>query len=157
MIPQKKAHAAVAVALAAIIAAPVCLASPPSSGKTTGKETKQEIIDAGRAIKNYSIRERDKAVEKAKAALDDMDSRIDRMETWSNEHWDRLDRSAREKTRETLKDLRMRRNQVAEWYGGLKYSSEKSWDRMKKGFSDSYDALREAWKKAEKEWDSDKK
>jgi peptidoglycan hydrolase CwlO-like protein len=146
------------IALAVLFAAaPVCFASPSSSGKTTMKEMKQEVVDAGRAIKDYSVQERDKAVEKVKSALEDMDARIDRLETRMDENWNRMDQSARRKAEEALKELRRCRNQVAEWYGGLKYSSSKSWDHMKKGFSDSYDALRGAWEKAEKEWESGKK
>ena len=121
------------------------------------KEVKQEVADAGHAIKDYSVQQRDQAVEKVKSALDDMDARIDRLETRMHENWQRMDQAAREKEREALKELRLRRNQVAEWYGGLKYGSSKAWDHMKKGFSDSYDALRMSWEKAEREWDSGKK
>ncbi|MGA7105142.1 MAG: hypothetical protein WBX49_07335 [Candidatus Deferrimicrobiaceae bacterium] len=155
MIRKTKNHAATAIALTVLFTAvPVCFASPSSSGKTTTKEMRQEVVDAGHAIKDYSVQERDKAVEKVKSALDDMDARIDRLETRMDENWHRMDQAVRQKGREALKELRRRRNQVAEWYGGLKYSSSKTWDHMKKGFSDSYDALRVAWEKAEKEWDS---
>jgi predicted phage tail protein len=158
LIPKTKTHAAAGIALAVLFAAaPACFASPSSSGKTTMKDVKQEVVDAGHAIKDYSVQERDKAVEKVKAALEDMDARIDRLETRMDENWHRMDQAARQKAREALKELRRRRNQVAEWYGGLKYSSSKSWDHMKKGFSESYDALRGAWEKTEKEWDSGKK
>jgi Skp family chaperone for outer membrane proteins len=158
LIRKTKTHAAAGIALAVLFAAaPVCFAAPPTSGETTTKEMTQEVVDAGRAIKDYSVQERDKAVEKVKSALDDMDARIDRLETKMQETWNQMDQSARRKAKEALKELRRRRNQAAEWYGGLKYSSSKSWDHMKKGFSDSYDALRGAWEKAEKEWDSDTK
>jgi hypothetical protein len=96
-------------------------------------------------------------MEKVKSALDDMDARIDWLETRADENWHRMDQAARQKERESLKELRRLRNQVAEWYGGMKYSSSKTWDHTKKGFSDSYDTLRAAWDKAEKEWDSGKK
>jgi TolA-binding protein len=158
LIRKTKNHAATGIALAVLFAAaPVCFAAPPSSGKTTKEEMKQEVVDAGHAIKDYSVQERDKAVEKVKTALDDMDARIDRLETKMQEKWNQMDQSARRKAEEALKELRRRRNQVAEWYGGLKYSSSKTWDHMKKGFSDSYDALRGTWEKTEKEWDSGKK
>jgi hypothetical protein len=154
LIRKKKNYEAMAVALAVLLASQICFASPSSSGKTTTTEMKQEVVEVGQVIKDYSVQERDKATEKVKSALNDMDARIDRLETRMDENWHRMDQASRQKVGEALKELRRRRNQVAEWYGGLKYSSSKSWDRMKKGFSDSYDALRGAWEKAEKEWDS---
>ncbi len=158
MIPKTKFPASIGIALVILFAAaPVCLSSPSSSEGTTMKEMEKEVVDAGRAIRDYSVQERDKAVEKAKTALDDMDARIDRLETWMGENWSRMDQAARKKSQEALKELRRERNRVAEWYGGLKYSSGKSWGHMKKGFSDSWDALRSAWDKAEKEWNSGKK
>lgn len=71
---------------------------------------------------------------KAKAGLADLGTRIDRMESPLNREWDRMDQSAREATIATLTALRKHRNEVAEWYGGLKHSSRNTWEDVKKGF-----------------------
>jgi hypothetical protein len=103
------------------------------------------VTEAAEAIKNYSFDQRDKAIVKAKAALADLDARIDRMESRLNKEWNRMDQSAREATIATLTALRKQRNEVAEWYGGLKHSSRNAWEDVKKGFLKSYQELRDAF------------
>jgi len=89
-----------------------------------------------------------------KAALDNFDKRIDALETRIDSDWDKMDRAAREKIRASLSALRKQRAQAAEWYGNLKSSSADAWGHMKKGFSDAYRALSDAWEKSEKEFGS---
>ena len=66
-----------------------------------------------------------------------------------------MSQSARTQARSTLATLRQQRNEVAEWYGGMKYSSSNAWDRMKQGFSNAYSSLHDSWVKAEQEFDKD--
>ena len=54
--------------------------------------------------------------------------------------------------RATLDALRRQRNELAEWYGGLKHSSAESWEQVKAGFVKSYEVLRESFAKARKEF-----
>lgn len=51
-----------------------------------------------------------------------------------------------------LQAIKEKRNEVAEWYGGLKHSSSASWEEVKKGFSKSYKALADAFEKAAREF-----
>lgn len=146
----------VLVMAALLFIAPVCLGSESSSGKTDMKAVKQEVADAAEAIKKYTAAQRDEAVKKAKAALDAMDSRIDSVEARVDKQWDKMNEAARQKTEAALKALRKKRNEVAEWYGGLKHSSADAWDQTKQGFSDAYTALHDSWEKVEKEFDSGK-
>jgi hypothetical protein len=48
--------------------------------------------------------------------------------------------------------LRKQRNEVAEWYGGLKHSASNAWEDVKKGFLKSYQALRDTFDKAHSEF-----
>jgi hypothetical protein len=109
------------------------------------EDVKEKVTEAAEAIKNYSFDQRDKAIVKAKAALADLDARIDRMDSRLNKEWNRMDQSAREATIATLTALRKQRNEVAEWYGGLKHSSRNAWEDVKKGFLKSYQELRDAF------------
>jgi hypothetical protein len=59
-----------------------------------------------------------------------------------------MNQAGREKARATLKSLRKRRNELAEWYGGMQHSSSKAWLHVKKGFLDSYEALSKAYDEA---------
>ncbi len=124
--------------------------------KATLKKAQKEVAEAAQAIKNYSADQRDEAVKKVKSSLDALDASIDRLQASIDKKWDQMSQTSREKARATMKKLRKQRNQVAEWYGGMKHSSAGAWDQMKKGFSDAYESLHDSWKKAAAEFKSDK-
>lgn len=132
---------------------PLCYAQT-SADKTSIEKVKQESQDLLETLKVYSVEQKDEAVRKTKIALDDLDERIDAMEADVDKSWNKMDKSAREKARNSLKVLRKQRNQVSEWYGSMKSSSEKTWGHMKKGFSNAYKELNDSWEKSETEFDS---
>jgi len=123
----------------------VSIAAEAPGGKTTAK-------DVARTIKDYTVAQRDEAIKSAKAALDDVDARLRRLERKLESDWDKMDQAARKKARATLAALRRERNELAEWYGGLKHSSAESWEQVKTGFVKSYEVLRESFAKARKEF-----
>jgi chromosome segregation ATPase len=135
--------------------APLCDAGP-ANDKASIEDVKQEADNLIQALKAYTADQRDEAIKKAKAALDDLDKRIDALEKHIDNSWDKMDKAAREKARASLEALRKRRTKVAEWYGSMKSSSVDAWGHMKKGFSDAYGSLYDAWEKSEKEFGADK-
>ena len=112
---------------------------------TTINAVKQEARDLIEALKAYSADQREAAIQRSKRALDILDTRIDELETKIADDWDKMGSAAREKTRESLKTLRKKRNDAAEKYGSLKASSTSAWEEMKQGFSDAYEDLSDAW------------
>jgi hypothetical protein len=116
----------------------------PQQDTTTAKDVREEVADAAEAIKDYSADKRKEAAEAARAALETLDARIAAMQADLDRNWDRMDAAAREKSRATM-------DAVAEWYGALKNSSAEAWDHVKKGFTDAYRSLRNAWQDAERE------
>ncbi|TMH78065.1 MAG: hypothetical protein E6H49_15500 [Betaproteobacteria bacterium] len=145
------AFAAQALALGALLAAsPLSFAAEASGGKNSAKELSKKAGEAGRAIKDYTVGQRDEALTQAKAALDDVDARIRRMERKLDNEWDKMDQAARKRSRAALNALRRERGELAEWYGGLKHGSAESWEQVKAGFVKSYEALRESFAKARK-------
>ena len=152
---EKTIYTAVALAfIGMLVVVPLCSAET-SSGETSIEEVKQKTQSLLETLKNYTAEQRDEALRKSKAALDSMDKRIEALETQLYNNWDKMDNAAREKSRDSLAALRRQRTQVAEWYGSLKNSSSDAWGHMKKGFSDAYSALQDAWEKSEKEISSD--
>jgi len=135
--------------------APLCYADK-SSEKTSIEDIRQETQELIQALKSYTADQRDEAIQKSKRALENLDRRIDALETRVDNNWDKMDKAAREKARNSLKEVRKQRTRVAEWYGSLKSSSEDAWAHMKKGFSDAYNALYDAWEKSEEEFSSGK-
>ncbi len=127
-----------------------------SENQTSINAVKQETQDLIETLKDYTADQRDEAVQQTGKALDKLDQRIDELETDIQNNWDTMNRAAREKTRENLKTLRKQRNQVAEWYGSMKTSSIDAWKEMKKGFSNAYEALSDAWAKSVNEFDANK-
>lgn len=125
-----------------------------SDTNTSLEEVKKEGQDLLQTISSYTADKRDEAVKKAKDGLDKLDKRIDSLESRIDKKWDKMNEATRKKTRENLRDLRKQRNQVAEWYGSMKASSADAWEHMKKGFSDAYKVLEDAWEKSEKEFSS---
>jgi hypothetical protein len=132
--------------------APPGVAADTSSSRTTAKDISKKAGETSRAIKDYTVEQRDEAIKNAKTGLDDLDRRIGRMERKVDRDWDRMDESARKKARATLNALRRQRDEVAEWYGGLKHGSAEAWEEVKSGFVKSYEALKESFAKARKEF-----
>jgi hypothetical protein len=150
---RKSAFLVRALALGALLTvSPLSFTAETSGNKTTAKDVSRKVDDAGQAIKNYTVAQRDEAIKKAKIALDDLDVRIGRMERKLDNEWDRMDQAARKKARATLNALRKERNEAAEWYGGLKHSSAEAWEQVKAGFVKSYEVLKESFTKAGKEF-----
>jgi len=132
--------------------APVVFADKHSDDNTSVEEVQQEVVDAAKTIKGYAADKRNEASRKVASSLILLDARIEAMETRIDQKWDTMNKTARERARSTLRSLHRKRVQVAEKYGSLKNSSSEAWEHMKKGFSDSYRILRNAWEKAENEY-----
>jgi len=150
-------EAVLIVALALFLGiTPPAFADQPAAGtapeKITAENIKEEGADLSRTLKDYSIRQKNQAVKTSKEALAEMDVRIDRMENRLSEKWSRMDAAAREKARATMKALRQKRTETAEWFGGMKQSSTAAWKDVKKGFSRSYEDLKDAFREAEREY-----
>ncbi|HYR03097.1 MAG TPA: hypothetical protein VES58_07110 [Syntrophobacteria bacterium] len=156
-----RAHKFTSAVLAVVSAGLVALAPASSVGAQTGakgetqstsmSEIKHNAAETARAIKNYTVEQKDEAVKKAKEALDRLDARIDRVQARLDEKWSQMTQAAREKAEATEQGLRKERTEAAEWYGGLKQSSAKAWEDVKSGFVRSYEALADAVHKAEKQ------
>ena len=152
---QKMSRCALMFLLSSMFAiTPLCYAES-SSENASIEDVKQEAQDLMQALKAYTADQRDEAIQKTSAALDNLDQRIDALEARIDNNWDKMDEAAREKARASLKALRKQRTEVAEWYGSLKNSSVDAWGHMKKGFSDAYGALSNTWEKSENEFGSD--
>jgi len=145
------AFSAQALALGVLLAvSPASPAAEGPGGKTTAIDVSKKAGETGRALKDYTVAQRDEALKQAKAALDDADARIRRMERKLDNEWDKMDQSTRKKSRAALNALRRERGELAEWYGGLKHSSAESWEQVKAGFVKSYEVLKQSFAKARK-------
>ncbi|WP_339138038.1 MAG: hypothetical protein WGN25_07515 [Candidatus Electrothrix sp. GW3-4] len=148
---KSKYCALILIGILAVV--PLCFAQTENSN-TSIEEVKKETQDLLKTIGSYTADKKEEALEKTKEGLIKLDKRINALEKSVDKNWDTMSKAARKKSRENLRDLRTQRNQVAEWYGSMKTSSADAWDHIKKGFSDAYKALEDAWEKSEKEFKS---
>lgn len=104
------------------------------------------------ALKDYGANERDKAMQQAEQAMKRLDQRIDALQSRVDRHWTEMSAAAQKSAREDLKTLRQQRILLAERYGSWKSSSASAWEHMKHGFANAYQAMQDAWEKAEREY-----
>jgi hypothetical protein len=141
-----------ALVLAALLAAsPASLAAEASGARTTARDISRKADDTAQAVKSYTVQQRDEAIKSAKSALDDLDARLRSLDRKVDREWDKMDQAARKKARAAQGALRRERDDVAEWYGGLKHGSAESWEEVKDGFVKSYEALKKSFVKARKQ------
>jgi small-conductance mechanosensitive channel len=133
---------------AQVVLAPLAIPAEPATSKMTAKDVSKKADETARAVGKYTIQQRDEALKSAKAALDDVDARMRALDRKVDREWDRMDQAARARARTAQNALRRERDEVAEWYGGLKHSSAESWDEVKTGFVASYDKLKASFAKA---------
>ena len=126
---------------AQVVLSPLAMPAEPPSPKVTAKELSKKTDGAARALGQYTIQQRDEAVKSAKAALDEIDSRMRSLDRKVDREWDQMDQAARQKARTAQAALRRERDEAAEWYGGLKHASAESWEEVKTGFVKSYEKL----------------
>lgn len=127
------------------------------SKDTEAHEVQQETKELLTTLKQYSFEQRNQAVSKANQAIEKLDNRIDHLENEIDDDWDSMSVEARKKSKSTLKVMRKKRNDLAEWAGNLRNSTPDAWDQMKKGFSDAYQSLSDSWKRAKNEYDTNNK
>lgn len=114
----------------------------------SARRVRKQFGKTAEALKDYSSEQKEKALNKAKKSLDDLDSRIAVMEDDLYEKWDRMDQETRNMYRSNLNEFRKQRSQVAEWFGAMSHSSENAWEDMKEGFINSYRELQNSFEKA---------
>ncbi|MFP4168837.1 MAG: hypothetical protein ACLFSY_08345 [Desulfonatronovibrionaceae bacterium] len=136
--------------------APAVNAQEKENNSTTADEVKQETSELIRSLQSYSADQRDQAVRRAQGALDDMDKRVNELQSDIDKRWDEMDSKAQERALESLSTLENKRAQVAEWFESLKSGSSDAWEHIKQGFSDAYTGLNQAWEKSKEEFDPPK-
>src|SRR5262249_35411062 len=102
-----------AFALGVLLVGPASSFAEETAAKQAGRAVSEKAKETGRTIKDYTVAQRDQAVRQAKAALDDADGRIRRLERKLDADWDRMDAAARKRSRATLDSLRRERDDLA--------------------------------------------
>lgn len=132
---------------------------PPKAESTRQPEASgdvgKEVAQAMDAIRAYSAERRAEAVADAKRAAEALDAQMQRLQEQTDQGWDRMSQAAKTRSQATMKDLRERRNALAEWSGGMRHSSAAAWAEVRGGFVKSYQELAEAIRNARTQFDRD--
>lgn len=126
---------------------PAFSADRSSGERVSKKEVGQEVKEAVEAMKAYSVDQKAEALKKGKAILDDLNGRIEQMESSIKRNWNQMGESARKSARTSLEGIKKQREKVVEWYGSLKRSSAGAWENTKRGFLESYQAVHDSFDK----------
>ncbi len=129
----------------------VAIAAHHEDQKTTASDVKEEAMETYDVLESYTLEQRNEAMDVAQKKIDKLDSRISEMQKIVDDKWQDMSKATQKKTRETLKSLRKKREDLAEWLGGVRYSSKEAWEEVKKGFADSYNRMERALKEASKD------
>lgn len=132
--------------------ATVSLAAHHEESKTSASDVKKEALETYDAFKKYTLAQRDKAVEAADKKLQAIDENLDTIRKDLDQRWQTMSEVTRQKNREMIRKLNKERENVAEWYGGMRHSSAEAWEEVKKGFADSYDRLERAFAEAKQDF-----
>jgi hypothetical protein len=133
---------------AQIVLSPLSVGAEPPGPKVSTKDVSGKAGEAVKALGKYTVQQRDEALKSAKAAVDEVDARLNSLDRKLDREWDQMDQAARSKARSAQRALRRERGDLAEWYGGLKHGSAESWEEIKAGFVASYEKLRASFARA---------
>ncbi len=118
--------------------------SLPAQGQTSAKDVARKGSEAGEAIRDYAVEQKDDAVAHAKKLARDLDGRIKELEGQASKQAG----EAKVKSQDVMKDLKAKRVTVSRKLTGLSKASKASWDEAKNGFANAYRDLVVAYDKA---------
>ena len=116
---------------------------------TSIEQVERETRDLLQTIASYSADKKGQAVAKADQALDSLDQPIADLQAKIDNNWDDMTASARQQARQSMQSLQQQREQLAHWREKMQSGTAESWEHVKQGFSDAYQALARASRKAE--------
>ncbi len=132
------------------------LAAHHEEQKTSASDVKKEAVETYQVLKEYTLEQRDEAIDAAEEKIAKLDTRIAEMQQLIDDKWQNMSKETRIKTRNSIDALNQKRQDLAEWLGGLRYSSRQAWEDVKKGFADSYDRLERAFAEASQDFEKNR-
>jgi hypothetical protein len=114
-------------------------------------DAEREAREAAEAFRDYTVEQKDLAVQAARRALADLDEQMAKWSRDMDRNWAQLNETARRNARDALESLREERQQTEEWFNELKQSSRHAWEDAKLDFARSYKSFRDKLSRAQDE------
>lgn len=134
-----------AVTLLSILAPIQAFAMDDNAQSSVIERLKTEFSDSIDSLKSYSIAKKEQATKSAQETLAQVDEQLDEYENMVNDKWDTLSTESKKNYRNTIKALRIKRNQLSENLGTMKNSTKNQWEEAKTNFKNSWDDFKDAW------------
>jgi len=119
---------------------------------TSIEDVKQQSGELADTLGAYTETQRQQAMQEIETTMSEVDRRLESFESTVDSGWDDLSEQAQEEARQNIDMLKRKREQMAESYNDMQAASGAAWDKMKKGFSDAYADINNAFDAAEKEF-----
>lgn len=135
-----------------LIASSVSL-SNEGTGEKIGKKVDKAVDD----VSEFSKEQREKIQKEFKVQLSNMDQEISELKIKAKEVKETASEESKKQINEQLAFLEKRRKELKVEFKSLQNSSGKAWDEIKTGFQNSIMTLKESFKKAKQEFQSEDK
>lgn len=142
------------LAVSLLLVVPLAQAAPDSQAPTV-EQLKQDTQALAEKLQHFTADQRDQAMTSIRSTLKALDQRIGELRQSLSDHWGRMSDKSRAESQRQLNELLAQRKRVQGWSERLKDSSASAWNSVKKGFSNAYRGLSEAWQNSEKILDKD--
>jgi hypothetical protein len=136
---------------AALTAAALAASAPALAAQGGDPADKGMGVDTGadpltaEQITSFTAEQRDEALAAAEDMVAAIDEKLEEQERALRRNWNAMSEEVRDQAEETAADLRAARNEVASWYGSLKYGTKEAWGEITEGFSDAYADFENLW------------
>ncbi|WP_334129839.1 hypothetical protein [Sneathiella sp.] len=139
---------ALAPPLAVTVAAQTTTGTTTMERDVSVEQVQEKISKAFDAISDYSVDQRDEAVDSIRDTLAQLDEEIFQLESDARNNWANMSEDERKEMSADLRELRTQRNTLGEHFGAMQEGSDSTWDEMKAGIADAWASVKEAWDNA---------
>lgn len=124
----------------ALAGSPVALTGVPAHAAGTGAEVREETAEAGRALRDYTVEQKDRAIEAGEDLLESIDARLARLAEQAGNARGEAARLLEERRA----DLVALRAGAAERLDRLRAATRDGWEDARAAFWSTYEDLSEA-------------
>ena len=123
-----------------------------AGAKTSADKVKKETVEAVDAAGTYAGEKKEEFTARMKSNIDEMDREIQDLKKES----EAKSVEAREATKQKIRDLQAKRDDLEKRYEALEKSTGKAWTKMKTGMEKAWGDVRQAYGEAKSELSSKK-
>lgn len=145
--------------LAGVVGLANAQTAPPAAPATSmhpaqaARPTPDKADETVERLREYSALRRQEALQQARQSAEQLDREIAGLQQDVQARWQSMGQDARNRMDAAMNDVRTRRTQLAEWYGGMRHASDQAWSEVRTGFVASYRELSDAFSRAQAQFE----